>query len=414
MKRLLIIGAGIEQVVAINMAKRMGIEVIVTDLKPDAPGMALAHHTQVVSTHDVAGNLKVAQTFKVDGVLTLSSETAVPVVAHIASVMGLPGFSQDTAFWATNKNAMRQRFALFNVPTPASSRVSTLSMAEAFVRQHALPMVIKPSNNSGQRGTHRVDTLAQLPAALADALQFSTDGEAILEVFHEGPEINVTAAVQQGKIHWLSFSDRITAAAPHFGIALEHRMPSNVGADALAHIRSASEKAIRAVGLQNGIAYPQVLWTAEGPKVLEIAVRIPGGYMADVALHSSGVDMVEFSIRQALGEPDPWGACHRYPSQQALSVRFMTSLDVATTHTPISQIHGLAQAAHLPGVEWVRCNLKPSNVVPPLTHSGGRFGAVLAFGQTAQEAGERSYAAIQHIQFEFESLKTPVGMECHV
>jgi formate-dependent phosphoribosylglycinamide formyltransferase (GAR transformylase) len=108
MKRLLIIGAGSEQVVAINKACSMGIEVIVTDMNPSAPGMALAHHAEVVSTHDVAGNLRVAQSFKVHGVITLSSETAVPVVAHIATVMGLPSFSQETAFWATNKNAMRK------------------------------------------------------------------------------------------------------------------------------------------------------------------------------------------------------------------------------------------------------------------------------------------------------------------
>ena len=406
MKRLLIIGAGSEQVVAINMARSMGIEVIVTDMNPSAPGMVFAHHAELVSTHDVAGNLRVAQLFKVNGVITLSSETAVPVVAHIATVMGLPSFSQETAFWATNKNAMRERFALFNVPTPASSRVSSLSMAKAFIQSHALPMVIKPSNNSGQRGTHRIDSRDQLPAALADALEFSSDGEAILEIFHEGPEINVTAAVQQGEIHWLSFSDRITAASPHFGIALEHRLPSKIGPVALESIRTASELAIRAVGLQNGIAYPQVLWTDEGPKVLEIAVRIPGGYMADVALHSSGVDMVEFSIRQALGETDPWGSCKRHPSQQALSVRFMTNLDILNTQTPISRIDGLDRAACLPGVEWVRCNLSPSDQVPELTHSGGRFGAVLAFGQNAQEAGERSFAAMKQIHFEFETINS--------
>jgi len=47
MKRLLIIGAGSEQVVAIKMARSMGIEVVVTDINPSAPGMALAHHAEL-------------------------------------------------------------------------------------------------------------------------------------------------------------------------------------------------------------------------------------------------------------------------------------------------------------------------------------------------------------------------------
>lgn len=406
MKRLLIIGAGTEQVVAIQMARSMGIEVVVTDLNAAAPGMAMAHHAETVSTSDVQGNLRVAKQYKVNGVMTLSSETAVPVVAHIAETMGLPGFSVDTAYWATNKNAMRERFALFGVPTPASLNVSSLMAVVDFVQRHSLPVVIKPSNSSGQRGTHKIEQADQLSSALEDALRYSTDGQAIIEKFHEGPEINVTAAVQDGVIHWLSFSDRITAAAPHFGIALEHRSPSFIGAQALASVREASERAIRAVELQNGIAYPQVLWTDEGPKVLEIAVRIPGGYMSDVALHSSGVDMVEFSIRQALGEIDPLGACKQHAVKQALSVRFVTSLDITNTEAPIHHISGLTQAAQMPGVEWVRCNLKPSDCVPTLTHSGGRFGAVLAFGHTAQDAAQRSLAAVQQIRFEFEALQT--------
>lgn len=403
MKRLLILGAGHEQLVALHKALEMGIEVIATDINPHAPGMQLAHHSRVVSTDDAVGNLEVAQEFRVDGVMTLSSETAVPVVAHIATEMGLPGYSPETAFWATNKNAMRERFALYDVPTPRSQRISQLAQAQHFAELNARPIVVKPSDSSGQRGTHLVDHADQLSVAIEDALRYSGDGQAIVEVFHQGPEINVTAAVENGEIHWLSFSDRITADKPHFGIALEHRLPSHVGAAAESLIMQASERAIRSIGLQNGIAYPQVLWTEEGPKVLEIAVRIPGGHMADVALHASGIDMVEFSIRQALGETAAFKNCQRIPAQKALSVRFITSLDIPDTEHLITEIHGIENASQMPGVAWVRCQLKAGDKVPALAHSGGRFGAVLAFGSSASEAAKQSLAAVQKIHFKFEA-----------
>ena len=403
MKRLLILGAGHEQLIAIHQAQAMGVEVIVTDINPNAPGMHLANYSSVVSTDDEVGNLQVAKEFAIDGVMTLSSETAVPVVAHISGAMGLPGYAPDTAYWATNKNAMRERFALFDVPTPRSQRVTELAQAQHFAQLHSSPIVVKPSDNSGQRGTHLVENMDQLAVALEDALRFSGDGQAIVEVFHQGPEINVTAAVENGQIHWLSLSDRITAAKPHFGIALEHRLPSHVGGEAEALILQASERAIRSIGLENGIAYPQVLWTDEGPKVLEIAVRIPGGHMADVALHASGVDMVEFTIRQALGEAEVFNHCQRVPAQKALSVRFMTSLDVTDTEQPIVAIHGIDKAAQMPGVAWVRCHLKTGDKIPALAHSGGRFGAVLAFGNSATEAANRSLAALQKIQFKFDA-----------
>jgi biotin carboxylase len=404
MKRLLVIGAGHEQAQAIGMARQMGLEVIATDINPGAPGMRLAHHACVVSTNDTEGNLTVARSFNIDGVMTLSSETAVPVVAHIAQALKLNGISTDTAYWATNKNAMRERFSLFGVPTPASQQVSTLAEATHFWHLHPGAVVMKPSDSSGQRGTCRIDRMQDLAPALADALKHSGDGKAIMEVFHSGPEINVTAAVQNGTIHWLSFSDRITAKPPHFGIAIEHIMPSTVGTEAETAIRQAAERAIRAIDLQNGIAYPQVLWTPNGPMVLEIAVRIPGGHMADVAMHSSGIDMVEFAIRQAMGEQNPLGACTRHTRQKALSVRFMTSLDIPETQQPISTIQGISAAASMPGVHWVRCQVKAGDRVPELTHSGGRFAAVLAFADSPSQASARASAAAHALRFEFEAV----------
>ncbi|NDH30710.1 MAG: hypothetical protein EBX72_09540, partial [Betaproteobacteria bacterium] len=95
------------------------------------------------------------------------------------------------------------------------------------------------------------------------------------------------------------------------------------------------------------------------------------------------IDMVEFTIRQALGEPDPLAACQRHVQQKALSVRFVTSLDVPDTEHPITSIDGLKAAADMPGVAWVRCHLQPGDRIPALAHSGGRFGAVLAFAWRA-------------------------------
>ena len=83
-KTLLIIGAGHEQVGAIIQAQQLGHRVVVTDRNPHAPGLKHADAYELVSTSDAAGNLAVAKRYAIDGVMTLGSETAVPVVAHIA------------------------------------------------------------------------------------------------------------------------------------------------------------------------------------------------------------------------------------------------------------------------------------------------------------------------------------------
>ena len=50
-------------------------------------------------------------------------------------------------------------------------------------------------------------------------------------------------------------------------------------------MKKISEKAIRSLGMVNGIAYPQVMMTSSRKfKMIEIASRIPGGFMREMAL----------------------------------------------------------------------------------------------------------------------------------
>jgi biotin carboxylase len=389
-RTLMIIGAGHEQVPAIRMAVEMGYRVLTTDRNPLAPGVEHAHCFEEVSTGDK------------EGVMTLGSETAVPVVAHIAQALGLPGFSEETAYKATNKNAMRAAFEAFEVPAPVSQPAVTFEEVKAFAEKHGFPLVLKPSDCSGQRGTTRVDEIAGLEVALESALRFSTDGRAIVETFCEGIEINVTAAVVGGEVHFLSLSDRITAEPPHFGIAIEHISPPQVDDEMAEAIREASRLAIKAIGLTDGIAYPQVIASPKGPRVIEIAVRIPGGHMREVAWYRSGVDMIEIVIRQAMGEVDPWGSCRRMPPVPALSVKFITELDCPDHGgRRVVSIDGIEEARGMPGVHLVRLYLKEGDQIPRLDSSAARFGAVIASGADREGACLLSQEAAARIAYPF-------------
>jgi biotin carboxylase len=393
-RRLLIVGAGHEQVPAIVAARALGHHVIATDRDPQAPGARHAHAFERISTADAPANLAAARRHGVDGVMTLGSETAVPVVAAIASVLALPGLTPATAWRATNKNAMREAFVAHGVPTVASRPVTHAAQAEDFAAAHPGPWVVKPSDCSGQRGVARIDDIAHLGDAVRAACGFSTDRRAIVETFAEGPEINVTAAVSGGRVTILSCSDRVTAAPPHFGIALEHVAPPALAPDALHAVREAAERAIHAIGLRDGVAYPQIIASPQGPRVVEIAARIPGGHMREVAWWVSGIDLVEFAIRQALGEADPLGACRRIEPVPALSVRFVTALDVAgAPGRLVRAVHGVQAAQGAPGVRLARVHLAPGQPLPALHSSAARFGAVAAVGATRDEARARSQAA---------------------
>jgi formate-dependent phosphoribosylglycinamide formyltransferase (GAR transformylase) len=97
MSRLLIVGAGPLQVSGILAGQALGLEVIATDMNPQAPGAALADRFFVASTIDAEATTKVAEECRVDGVLTLGTDFPVRTVAAVAQRLGLPGLSPATA-----------------------------------------------------------------------------------------------------------------------------------------------------------------------------------------------------------------------------------------------------------------------------------------------------------------------------
>src|SRR6201995_846652 len=118
MKTVLFVGAGRHQRRAILQAKEMGLRVAAVDRNPDAPGLKEADIAKVVDFSDVDAVLKATARLKIDGVLTVSADRAVPVVAAVAEARGLPGIGVETAHLMTHKGAMRPRLAGSRGPRP--------------------------------------------------------------------------------------------------------------------------------------------------------------------------------------------------------------------------------------------------------------------------------------------------------
>ena len=77
---------------------------------------------------------------------------------------------------------------LAGVPTPDARCVSTLAEAREAAREIGLPLVVKPVREGSSIGVSMLDTLAELPAAFAEARRH---GPVLLERRLPGPELTV-------------------------------------------------------------------------------------------------------------------------------------------------------------------------------------------------------------------------------
>jgi biotin carboxylase len=276
MKTVLFVGAGRHQRRALRRARELGLRAAAIDRNPDAPAFADADVAETVDFADVGAAVAAARRIEPDGVLTVASDRAVPVAARIAEELGLPGIGVETARLVTHKVAMRLRLDEAGVPQPRFAAVRDLADALAALDEIGLPAVLKPADSAGQRGIALVRSEAEVRRALPVALAESRSGDAILERFHEGAEVNCLAVARGREVSVLTLSDRLRPGGDGFGVCLAHLYPAALDAEAAHEVERVAAAAVRAMGLVDSVAYPQLLVSPDGVRLVEIAARVDG------------------------------------------------------------------------------------------------------------------------------------------
>jgi biotin carboxylase len=400
MSTVLFVGAGRHQRRALRRVKELGATVVAVDRNPDAPGLAHADASEVVDFGDVGAVAEVGRRHAVDGVMTFAADRAVPVVAGVAEALGLPGIGTETAHLMTNKIAMRRRLADAGVPQPRFAALRHIHDVPAAVDAVGFPAVLKPADSAGQRGLFLVASVDDIERHLHAALAQSTDEEAILESYHPGLEVNGLLVARGGEVTVVTLSDRRRPAGVGFGVAVAHIYPSTLFGDALAEVERVGRSTIHALGLRDGIAYPQVIWGDDGvARLIEVAARIPAGQMDSVARYGVGVDLIEIALRQALGEPVP-DELVTPRVQQPLAISFLTAEPGPLPTGKLVRVDGLDKVLAFPGVVEADLYFQEGETIRPVQVDGDRRGYVIALADTNVEAVERAEAAARLLDVE--------------
>ena len=297
MKTVLFVGAGRHQRRAILQARARGLRVVAVDRNPDALGLQVADLAEAVDFTDLDAVVEVARRHAVDGALTVSADRAVPVVAAVTERLGLPSIGTEAAHRMRNKIEMRRALAEDGVPQPPFAAVRSLAEGRRALKTVGLPAVLKPADSGGQRGVFRIETEDDLDAHLHAALAESAEQECILEGFVDGTEMNGIVVARGGTAEVVSLSDRLRPPGIGFGVGWIHLYPASVFGDQLVLSERVAARAVEVLGLRDGIAFPQLIAHPDGSvAIVEVAARIPGGQMADLVTHATGVDLVDLAL----------------------------------------------------------------------------------------------------------------------
>ena len=376
---VLFLGASVSQLPAIRFARRAGYRVLAADGDPDAIGFSEVDLALAVDFTDVDAVTELANREGVDGVLAVCTDRAVVPAAEVAARLGLPGLDPGVARAMTDKSEMRAQLER------AAMRQPRHVVLPGDTSDMRFPAVLKPVDSGGQRGVFRIDSPEELERRLPVALAFSRAGKAILEEFVDGSELNAIVVVRDGLPTVVTLSDRLRPPGDGFGVGWIHRYPSTLPADVLVEARRVSEAAVRAFGLRDGIAFPQLIASPDGVIVVEIAARIAAGQMADLVRYATGVELYDIAIRQALGRPIPDDLVT--PStEQPVAIRFLTAAPGVLPVGTVRSIQGLDNLRAAPHVLDAGLYFDVGATINPVQVDADRMGYVIATGESADDA----------------------------
>ncbi len=398
--RILLFPAGTAQREAFLAARELEFHIVAVDREPEAACRPLADEFFALDPGDadalVAFALNYHRRQPLAGALVVGCDIPVSC-ARVAAALGTPGLSVAAAALTVDKLRMKQVLRARGVAVPDFYPVTSAAEVAALARRHDRRMIIKPNDNSGARGVRQLHPNSDCIEAFAEAARNVKRVGVLLEVFEPGPQISTEALIHRGDIFLTGFADRnyeyLDRFYPH---VLENgaTLPSALSPAQRQEVVDMFCRGIRALGIDNGVAKGDMVYTKEGAKVIEIAGRISGGKFASMIVPaSSGVQLLHAALQVAVGQaPDP--AYLRPSRNRGVAVRYLFP-----PPGRLVALEGVEQASAVPEVLELVTSYRVGEVIGPMRSHPDRGGWVVCVADDRVTAVARAEEAISRIRF---------------
>lgn len=382
------------QIPAIVEAKKLGLYVIAVDMNSNAEGFSYADKKIVVSTTDTEKVLEEAKKNKIDGIITIASDRPMTTVAKVAKELDLIGIDEKTAINATNKSKMRDALKAYGVPIPMYFSVEDYDQyikAIDNLRNKKYKCIVKPADNSGSRGIRLVENydIDQLKKIYDYCKKNSNSGKLVIEEYMQGPEVSVETISRNGTCNVIQITDKLTTGAPYF-VEMGHNQPSQLPINIIEKIKKVAIDANKAVGIENGPSHTEIKVTKDGPKIVELGARLGGDNITThLVPYSTGINMVEASIKIAIGE----------------EIDITKKIDMASAARykkcdigKIIEISGIDEAREVSGIKDIKIVHKVGDYSNVIKSSNDRVCYVISQEDSVEKAIESCEKALEKIK----------------
>lgn len=306
MKKLLMLGGSTSQVCAIKTAHDMGHYVVICDYLPDNPGQYVADEFYNISTTDKVAVLELAQRIKPDGVVCYASDPAAPTAAYVCEALGLPTNPYNSVEILSNKDKFREYLKENGFCVPYTESYTDFDNMKSSAGKFKFPVMVKPVDSSGSKGINKIYSIDEYKYAYDEAMKYSRCKKILVEEFIEkkGYQISGDGFAVDGKLQFRCFGNEFYGKhGIKEYVPLGECWPSILDEKMQQMIQEELQRLITSLGMKTGAYNIEVILDKDdNVYILELGARNGGSLIPQITKYATGVDMVEYTIKAALGE----------------------------------------------------------------------------------------------------------------
>lgn len=306
MKKILLLGGSIQQIPAIEYAKKKGYYTVLCDFLTDNPGQYYADKYYCVSTTDKDEVLKIAQIENIDGVAAYASDPAAPTAAYVAEKLKLPANPYASVEVLSNKDQYRAFLAKNNFCTPKAHGYTSSSAILENISSFTLPVLMKPVDSSGSKGISELYDIDELNQKLEYALSFSRAKRVVVEelVEKKGYQVAGDGFSVNGKLLFRCFAnDHFAENSLNPYVPIAASFPCIMSERIQNKIHDEIQRAFGLLKMKTG-AYNFDIRVDQNENIflMEIGPRNGGNFIPQVIKYATGTDLTEYMVKAAMGE----------------------------------------------------------------------------------------------------------------
>ena len=295
MKKILIVGGGVNQMPLVRASKREGYFTVVVDYAGEkCPAYTIADRTYNVSTRDEAAILEVAKKEKVDGIIS-NSEPSMLIVNSIAERLGLIGNPVEGVKDLLSKSRFRDLQRRAGVYAPKHFKVTTVEEALSVSERLSYPVIVKPCESSGSRGCEVIEKFDSetVMKAFLFCQEISRNKKIVIEEYVEMPSLRTIEGdifVMGDTILWdgLFYTTRASWAPM---VPMTYSAPILMDKKKLNQIKTSISQVLRTAGIRFGEFNMEGFFTKTGEFfIVEINARQGGNFLPHFLQRFTGID----------------------------------------------------------------------------------------------------------------------------